>query len=143
MLEFLLLPYILPRGEEDWFEYKGRSIYLWVEPDFGTCIDHRYKYLVFTSHLNLKFDPHTTQVVVYHVPVRPSNPSPVRVIVDTDDIHKAFLGILTWSDTFQNVTFSMRPRLRKSLNDAVDTDIFRTYVRDRTLQQRYLLKDLG
>ena len=140
MLEFLLSPYLIARGDEDWFEYKGRSVYLWVEPEFGTLLDHRYKHLVFTSHLNLEFNRRTTRVVEYHLPVRAANDTPIRVLVNTDNAHEAFLGILTWSETYRNVTFLISPDLRQRLHDALDTKQFHMCIGNRALAHDYLLR---
>jgi len=126
--------------DEDWFEYEGRNVYLWVEPEFDTFLDDRYKHLVFTSHLNLNFNPRTTRVVEYHFPVRPANDTPIRVIVNSDNVHEAFLGLLSWSETYRNVTFLIRPALRKRLNDALDTERYRKYIGNRTLEHHYFLK---
>lgn len=144
MLEFLLSPHLVFRGEDNWFEYKGRDLYLWVEPEFDTFLDDRYKHLVFTSHLNLKFNPRTTRVRQYHLPVRPANDTPIRVTVNTDNAHEAFLGVLSWSETYRNVTFFIYPALKQRIRDALfgTAQQFRKYINDRALERVYLLQQL-
>lgn len=55
-----------PDDEDVWFKSvsDGKSVYLWIEPAFGTAIPSGRRNLVLTSHLDLEWDHATTRVAV-------------------------------------------------------------------------------
>lgn len=75
LLEFYLRPHVYSQDyawsiPPRWFMYKDRNVFIWPEPAFGEKISSRWKHLVFTSHLDLEWDPNTTDIIVLHVGIQ-------------------------------------------------------------------------
>lgn len=77
LLEFFLRPHVNPKENAwseppRWFMYNERNVFIWPEPAFGETIPHKWKHLVFTSHLDLEWDTNNTNVIALHVgPLKP------------------------------------------------------------------------
>lgn len=72
LLEFYLRPHVIPKSRKRdeapfWFLRNARNVFMWVEPPFGSRIPNQWKYVVFTSHLDLEWDPSATEVMVCKV----------------------------------------------------------------------------
>lgn len=72
LLEFYLRPHVNPKENcwsvpPRWFMYEGRNVFIYPEPAFNEIIPSPFKNLVFTSHLDLVWDPNKTDVIALHV----------------------------------------------------------------------------
>lgn len=148
VLEHYLGPLLFPLGNENdeqpaWFEFDRHSIYVWIEPSFGTTLPSHLRHLVFTSHLDLHWDPRKTHVVRFEetpllaglddddytgllfVPGR-QHPfllpeDATRLTVDlrrVDDAHDAFLRIRAFRDVWKGEwALLLSPRLRRRIKN--------------------------
>lgn len=130
-------------GEPTWIEYQNQSFYLWIEPEFGARLDSRYKYIVFTSHLDLQFEAKCTRIVPYHLHVSPVHQTPVHVFVNTNNPHTAYLGILCWSEMCDYISFSIRPDVKQKMNHSLKRSKLEMYVKDQNLLDLYLLHTMN
>ncbi|GBM63071.1 hypothetical protein AVEN_68531-1 [Araneus ventricosus] len=68
LVEYFSHNFVIGRGKPDddlvWLTtHNGLNCYIWIEPPFETQLPCQYKNLVLTSHLDLDWDPSTTDVI--------------------------------------------------------------------------------
>lgn len=167
-LEFYLTPYVTPRSDKKdlpplWFLYKDQNIFLWVEPPFGANIPNRGKHLIFTSHLDLNWDPIHTQVISFHLGShqmrgwKPNFQRPFTVVENvrdpshthalvhcTSNPHRTYLKMLISEDLcpyWKTWSLLCPLILRKQLKHHLERswNHFKVYVRQPDLALRYFL----
>lgn len=136
-LSHLLYPLGNPSDEPAVFHSSDRkNIYLWIEPPFETTLPSNLRNLVLTSHLDLVWDPTTTDVVSFpDVPsysnyvvqcgalkILPERQHPFPLpdynfltidLQSVDDPHDAYLRIRTFCDAWKREwSISWSPVLR-------------------------------
>lgn len=166
LLEFYLRQHIIPKektffqDQPKWFERNGKNLFIWCEPEFGAYIPNQLKYLVFTSHLDLKWD--SIDVISLHVGpenalkwvpylkkpytimrnIREPIPFSKNILLhlDTSNKHKMYLQILQFDSIVPSdktwTCFSVQ-RLRKHLLRSFEN--YQKHIGIPNLAAKYLL----
>lgn len=100
LLEYFLRPHVSSKDNAwseppRWFMYNDRNVFIWPEPAFGETIPRKWKHLVFTTHLDLEWDTHNTNVIPLHV-------GPLKPLSWTIDSHKPFEYLTDLNDPLQH-----------------------------------------
>jgi hypothetical protein len=125
-IEFFVngIPDLIPlSSDEPFFLYKGRLLFLCIEPPFGARLYPHVWQIIFTSHLDLKWDVLHTCTENIHIPFRQTptlvenNDENILDLSSCDTTHEAFLTACQFIDKSCGQTFSLKcpETLRKKL----------------------------